>query len=88
MIAEDLNNPRRKYISFKGCFSELFSGMTVFLLLMVPYSVVDHPFPRLTRHFSTNWVAQSTDVMLVILFLTNTSEGLTRVLHIIIMTSL
>ena len=48
MIAEDLNNPRQNCISLKDCFSELFSGMIVFLRLMVPYSVVGHPFPRLT----------------------------------------
>ena len=48
MIAEDLNIPRKNCISLKDCFSELFSGMTVFILLIVPYSVVGHPSPRLT----------------------------------------
>ena len=48
MIADDLNNPRINCISLEDCFSELFSGMTAFLLLMVPYSIVGHPFPRLT----------------------------------------
>ena len=87
MIAEDLNNPRINCTSLKDCFSELFSGMTVFLLLMYLWSVVGHPFLCLTYHSSANWVAQSTDVMFAILFIIITSKGLTRVLHIVIMTS-
>ena len=43
--------------------------MTVFLLLMYLWSVVGHPFICLTHHSSTNWVAQSTDVIFAILFL-------------------
>ena len=49
---------------------------------------VGHSFPRFTWHSSTNWVLQSTDVLSAILFIINTSKGLTQVLHIIIMTSL
>ena len=76
IIAEDLKNPRINCISLKDCFSELFSGMTVFLLLMYFWSVVGHPFLCLTYHSSTNCVAQSTDVMFAILFLIITPKGL------------
>ena len=79
MLAEDLNNPRTNCISLNDCFKELFSRMAVFLLILASESVVGHSFPRLTWDSSTNWVAQSTDVMLAILFLINTSKGLTRV---------
>ena len=48
MIAGDLNNPRINCISLKDCLSELFSGMTVFLLLMYLLSVLRHPLLCLT----------------------------------------
>ena len=88
MNAGDLNNPRTNCISLKDCFSELFSGMTVFLLLLYLVSVEGHPFLCLINHSSTNWVAQSTDVMFVILFIIKTSKDLTRIIYIVIMTSL
>ena len=51
MIAEDLNNPRINCISLKDCFSELFSGLPVFFLLMAPQSVVGHSFPSFDLSF-------------------------------------
>ena len=59
-----------------------------FLLVLVLWSAVCHPFPRLTWGSSTNRVAQTTNVMFAILFLISTSKGLTRITYFIIMTSL
>ena len=51
MIAEDLNNPRKNCISWKDCFSELFSGMTVFLLLIYLFVRFGSAFPLFDLSF-------------------------------------
>ena len=79
---------RKTDISFERCFGEPFFRLTVFLLLMVLWSAVCHPLPRLTWGSSTNRVAQTTDVMFPILFLISTSKGVTQIPYFIIMTSL
>ena len=86
-LAENFNNHKRKVSVLDDCFCELFSTMTVFLLLMTLWSDVGHLTLRLTSHSSTNWVAQSADVMFAILFIIKISKGSTQILYMIIMAS-
>ena len=51
------------------------------------WSFVGHPFLVLTSNSLTNRVAHATDVISASLFLVGTSKGLSRILHIVIMTS-